>query len=216
MPEQAAAEKAKEAEAFTYKYKGCNGKYTDARGSGGSSKKNHGFCSSKCRAGGGCEKGPTEVPARAPEEQVQGLRYGPLQSRGPQGPVQGLRHGPLRARAQEGTVEALRHGPLRPRAQGEQVQGLRYGPLRARAPEGAVQGLPLMGYKSTQTQAAVEAAARRTTGFAVGVSVSAGWLRKSRPHGSASTGARRASARTAVRTTAITGAARQQTIDNRQ
>jgi hypothetical protein len=31
--EQPATEKAKEAEAFTCKYKGCNGKYTDARGS---------------------------------------------------------------------------------------------------------------------------------------------------------------------------------------
>jgi hypothetical protein len=42
--EQPAAEKAKEAEAFTCKYKGCNGKYTDARGSGGTSKRNYGFC----------------------------------------------------------------------------------------------------------------------------------------------------------------------------
>jgi hypothetical protein len=45
--EQPAAEKAKEAGAYTCKYKGCNGKYTDARGSGASSKKNYGFCSSK-------------------------------------------------------------------------------------------------------------------------------------------------------------------------
>jgi hypothetical protein len=47
--EQPAAEKAKEAGAFTCKYKGCNGKYTDARGSGGDSKRNYGFCSRTCR-----------------------------------------------------------------------------------------------------------------------------------------------------------------------
>ena len=40
MLEQPATEKAKEAEAFTCKYKGCNGKYTDARGSGGRTEKN--------------------------------------------------------------------------------------------------------------------------------------------------------------------------------
>jgi hypothetical protein len=45
--EQPAAEKAKEAEDLTCR--GCYGKYTDARGSGGGSKKNYGFCSKACR-----------------------------------------------------------------------------------------------------------------------------------------------------------------------
>jgi hypothetical protein len=43
--EQPAAEKAKEAEAWTCKYTGCNVKYTDATSSGAKSKKNYGFCS---------------------------------------------------------------------------------------------------------------------------------------------------------------------------
>jgi hypothetical protein len=45
------------------------------------------------------------VPARAPEAQVQGLRYGLLPARAPE--VQGLRHGPLRAREPEGAVQRL-------------------------------------------------------------------------------------------------------------
>jgi hypothetical protein len=49
MLEQPATEKAKEAEAFTCKYKGCNGKYTDVTYSGGKCKRNYGFCSSECR-----------------------------------------------------------------------------------------------------------------------------------------------------------------------
>jgi hypothetical protein len=49
MLEQPATEKAKEADAFTCRYKGCNRKYTDATSSGAKSKKNCGFCSSKCR-----------------------------------------------------------------------------------------------------------------------------------------------------------------------
>jgi hypothetical protein len=60
--EQPAAEKAKEAkeaEAFTCKYKGCNGKFTDAHDSGGSSKRNYGFCSIKCRSAGRLRKRPT-------------------------------------------------------------------------------------------------------------------------------------------------------------
>jgi hypothetical protein len=47
--EQPAAEKAKEAEAWTCKYTGCNVKYTDATSSGAKSKRNYGFCSSECR-----------------------------------------------------------------------------------------------------------------------------------------------------------------------
>ena len=47
MLEQPAAEKAKEAEAFTCR--GCTGKYTDATSSGAKSKKNYGYCSMKCR-----------------------------------------------------------------------------------------------------------------------------------------------------------------------
>jgi hypothetical protein len=47
--QQPATEKAKEAEAFTCRYTGCNAKYTDATSSGAKSKKNYGFCSSKCR-----------------------------------------------------------------------------------------------------------------------------------------------------------------------
>jgi hypothetical protein len=55
--EQPAAEKAKEAEAFTCK--GCTGKYTDATSSGAKSKKNYGHCSSECReaAKGMCDHG---------------------------------------------------------------------------------------------------------------------------------------------------------------
>jgi hypothetical protein len=50
--EQPAAEKAKEAkeaEGFTCRYKGCNGKYTDATSSEAKSKRTYGFCSSVCR-----------------------------------------------------------------------------------------------------------------------------------------------------------------------
>jgi hypothetical protein len=50
--EQPAAEKAKEtkeAEGFTCRYKGCNGKYTDATSSEAKSKRTYGFCSSECR-----------------------------------------------------------------------------------------------------------------------------------------------------------------------
>jgi hypothetical protein len=57
--EQPVAEMAKEAEAFTCKYKDCNGKYTDATDSGASSKKNYGFCSSKCREA--AKKAPRSV-----------------------------------------------------------------------------------------------------------------------------------------------------------
>jgi hypothetical protein len=46
--EQPAAEKAKEAAFFTCKV--CNGKYTDARGSGSGTKYNCGFFSKACRA----------------------------------------------------------------------------------------------------------------------------------------------------------------------
>jgi hypothetical protein len=54
--EQPAAEKAKEAEDLTCR--ACYGKYTDARDSGGGSKKNYGFCSKTCRAAKGkCEHG---------------------------------------------------------------------------------------------------------------------------------------------------------------
>jgi hypothetical protein len=122
MLEQPATEKAKEAEDWTCRYKGCNGKYTDARGSGAKSKRNYGFCSSECR------EAADAVRARAPEEPVQGLRHGLLPARAPEGPVQGLRHGLLPARAPEG-----------------QVQGLRHGPLPARAPEAPVQGLQAEG-----------------------------------------------------------------------
>jgi hypothetical protein len=45
-----AAEKAKEAQISAFTCKVCNGKYTDGSGSGSGSKKNYGFCSSKCRA----------------------------------------------------------------------------------------------------------------------------------------------------------------------
>jgi hypothetical protein len=47
--EQPATEKAKEAEGFTCKYKGCDGKYTDATSSEAKSKRTYGFCSSECR-----------------------------------------------------------------------------------------------------------------------------------------------------------------------
>jgi hypothetical protein len=56
--EQPAAEKAKEAEVFTCK--SCPREYTDATDSGGTSKRNYGYCSSKCRAAppkGMCEHG---------------------------------------------------------------------------------------------------------------------------------------------------------------
>jgi hypothetical protein len=55
--EQPAAEKAKEAGALTCRV--CYGKYTDARDSGGGSKKNYGFCSRTCRAAakGKCDHG---------------------------------------------------------------------------------------------------------------------------------------------------------------
>jgi hypothetical protein len=118
--EQPAAEKAKEAEAFTCK--GCTGKYTDARGSGGDGKRNFGFCSRKCRPAkrarkqcehgrqqhqckdcgtGHCQHGRQRgkckncgtghaLPARAPEGKVQGLRHGPLPARAPEAPVQGV------------------------------------------------------------------------------------------------------------------------------
>jgi hypothetical protein len=49
--EQPAAEKAKEAEDLTCRV--CYEKYTDARGSGGGTKKNHGLCSKTCRAAKG-------------------------------------------------------------------------------------------------------------------------------------------------------------------
>jgi hypothetical protein len=42
------------------------------------------------------------LPARAPEELVQGLRHGLLPARAPEEPGQGLRHGPLRTWAPEG------------------------------------------------------------------------------------------------------------------
>jgi hypothetical protein len=56
MPEQAAAEKAKEADAFTCR--GCTVKYTDATSSGAKTKKNYGYCSKTCRDGKGrCKHG---------------------------------------------------------------------------------------------------------------------------------------------------------------
>jgi hypothetical protein len=64
--EQPAAEKPKEAEDWTCKYKGCNGKYTDARDSGASSKYNCGFCSSECREA--AKKAPR---VRAPPTQCE-------------------------------------------------------------------------------------------------------------------------------------------------
>jgi hypothetical protein len=88
-------------------------------------KRNYGFCSAPCRVQGGCEKGPTEVPARAREAPVQGLRHGLLPARAPEAPVQGLRHGPLPARAQEAPVQGLRHGLLPARAPEALLQGLR-------------------------------------------------------------------------------------------
>jgi hypothetical protein len=150
MPEQAAAEKAKEAGAFTCKYKGCNGKYTDARGSGGGSKKNYGVCSSKCRAA--AKKAPRKCQHGGHQKsKLQGLRHGLLRPRAPEDQVQGLRHGPLRARAREGAVQGLRHGLLQPRAPGGK-KGLRHGPhwreYGRQKPEGAVQGLPLTGMSS--------------------------------------------------------------------
>jgi hypothetical protein len=69
MLEQPVAEKAKEAEDWTCRYKGCNGKYTDATSSGASTKKNWGFCSSKCREA--AKKAPR---ARAPPAQCQHRR----------------------------------------------------------------------------------------------------------------------------------------------
>jgi hypothetical protein len=83
--------------------------------------------------------------ARAPQEPVQGLRYGPLRARVPEEPVQGLRYGPLHAQATQEPVQGLRYGPLLARATQEQVQGLRYGPLLARAPGGSLQGLQCIG-----------------------------------------------------------------------
>jgi hypothetical protein len=59
--EQPAAEKAKEAGAWTCRYKGCNVKYTDATSSGASTKKNYGYCSSECR----------EAAKKAPRVRVQ-------------------------------------------------------------------------------------------------------------------------------------------------
>jgi hypothetical protein len=48
--EQTPAEKAKEAkEAEGFTCRGCTGKYTDARGSGGGTKYNCGYCSKTCR-----------------------------------------------------------------------------------------------------------------------------------------------------------------------
>jgi hypothetical protein len=77
--EQPATEKAKEAEDLTCR--ACYGKYTDARDSGGGSKKNYGLCSRTCRP----------LPPRAPEGRAQGLRHGPLRPRAQGEPVQGLR-----------------------------------------------------------------------------------------------------------------------------
>jgi hypothetical protein len=62
MLEQPAAEKAKEAEGFTCKYKGCTREYTDGSGSGSGTKYNCGYCSSECReaakkATGQCQHG---------------------------------------------------------------------------------------------------------------------------------------------------------------
>jgi hypothetical protein len=79
--------------------------------------------------------------ARAPQEPVQGLRYGPLRARVQEEPVQGLRYGPLHARATQEQVQGLRYGLLLARAPEGLLQGLRYGPLRAPAPEGSLQGL---------------------------------------------------------------------------
>jgi hypothetical protein len=64
--EQPAAEKAKEAEGFTYKYKGCTREYTDGSGSGSGTKYNCGFCSSECREA--AKKAPR---VRAPPTQCE-------------------------------------------------------------------------------------------------------------------------------------------------
>jgi hypothetical protein len=121
--EQPAAEKAKEAEESTCR--GCTGKYTDARGSGGGSKKNQGLCRarragmrSRGRASTGAGRGrartaaPANASTRALEEQLQGLR--------------GCEEGDVRARAPEECVQGLRHRPMPARALEEQLQGLRH------------------------------------------------------------------------------------------
>jgi hypothetical protein len=97
--EPPAAEKAKEAEPFTCKYKGSTREYTDARDSGGSTKKNYGFCSSGCRE---VAKKTPRARAQAPEAQAQGLRHGLLPARAPEAPVQGLRCGLLPDGRQKG------------------------------------------------------------------------------------------------------------------
>jgi hypothetical protein len=54
-----ATEKAKEAEAFRCKYKGCTREYTDGGGSGSGTKYNCGYCSGKCREA--AKKAPRSV-----------------------------------------------------------------------------------------------------------------------------------------------------------
>ena len=66
-----------------------------------------------------------KVPARAPEEHVQGLRHGPLRPRAPEAQVQGLQPEELLpARAPEGALQRLRRGLLPARALEAQVQGM--------------------------------------------------------------------------------------------
>jgi hypothetical protein len=60
LEQQPAAEKAKEAEAFTCR--GCTGKYTDGSGSGSGTKYNYGFCSSECREA--AKKAPRAPPTQ--------------------------------------------------------------------------------------------------------------------------------------------------------
>jgi hypothetical protein len=145
--EQPAAEKAKEAEAFTCK--GCTGKYTDATSSGAKSKKNCGYCSSECREAAkkpsackGCTGKYTDATSSGASTKKNwgfcSSKCREDQKKAPRAP----RTSQVRARAPEEPVQGLRHGPMPPRAPEEPVQGLRHGLLpAARAPEEPVQGL---------------------------------------------------------------------------
>jgi hypothetical protein len=64
--EQPATEKAKEADAFTCKYKGCTREYTDGSGSGSGTKYNCGYCSRKCR----------EAAKKAPRPVARNCQHG--------------------------------------------------------------------------------------------------------------------------------------------
>jgi hypothetical protein len=116
----------------------------------------------------------------------------------PEEPMQGLRRGLLRAQPPEGPV-----------------QGLRYGPLRAWAPGWAVQGLPLTGFadfESSSSSGGEGSSHMRHTGPNMVLrapSATTGARRadaRTAPRATASTTAGRAGARTAVRATALMGA----------